>query len=154
MKSLGRIVMALALVGAVGCGHEQQRQRKHRTECLVNLRNIGAALTTWREGHDGRWPESLSDLTGAGLLPPEPLRCPAAKEKGRSVDYFYLAPEAPDAGPRHLIACDFSGNHPTGRGCLFADGHVEHLSPGEFTNYAGRPENMSFAAALLEVEGQ
>src|SRR5688500_3018948 len=52
-------------------------ERRPRTRCADNLRRIAAALQSYANAHDWRYPDRLEELVESGLLAPEVLACPA-----------------------------------------------------------------------------
>jgi hypothetical protein len=62
-------------------------ERVERTRCADNLRRIAAALQSYANAHDWRYPDRLEDLVEAGLLPSDVLACPS---EGQS-SYVYTA---------------------------------------------------------------
>jgi len=128
-----------------------QRVKGHaeRAACASNMRQIGQAIHEYRRFY-GAFPESLDELLGEADLLPRHLRCPAC-EDSRAEHYFYLPPEQLDRGT--MMVCDLAGNHEGGRNVLFADGHVDWMTPEQFAKALARPANARFAEALERAEG-
>lgn len=74
----------------------ESRSQGHLTACKSNLKNIATALEMWSTDNDGKYPDSLAELT------PNYLRfipsCPAAKADTYSTTYRKFQREGQDYG--------------------------------------------------------
>lgn len=117
--------------------------------CMSNLHSVSKALDLYVDHYNGQFPQNLEALTREGN-DPNLLECPRSPIEGPS--YFYLAP-LPEDGPRTLIGCDYSCNHPGRRSVLFKAMSVKLIMEDEFSRELASPANARFAAALAAAEG-
>ena len=117
-------------------------------QCFDHLRRIGVAMRTYLNENAGRYPADLAVLAAAHPLDLPTFACPASvatripadwrrmspAEQGdwirRHADYVYRPGQRMDFGPATPVVYDRGDNRPGGAmDVLFADGHVERLSP-------------------------
>lgn len=107
----------------------QARQQAKRVVSLANLRMIAQAVHVYAADHQGRCPESLQAMIGAGVLTDRTLANPLRPE--HTVGYVYLSPDAKidNVDPQAIIAYEVHETWPAdGLGVVFADGHAEWLT--------------------------
>lgn len=144
------IIVVPLLVAMLLPSLNRAREMAKRTMCLSNLAGIGKCCMLYMSDNNGAMPPSLEVMIKSTRSDPGLLQCPSSPIDGAS--YFYLAP-IPGAPSTVVIACDYAVNHNSEmRNVLFADGHVETMTPGEFAEAMAKPENARFAAALAEAE--
>jgi len=97
-------------------------------------------------------PATLEQLVTDKLIRPQVLQC--RRNRGRAVDYFYVAsPLTTAEQPRRILACDFIDNHNgAGRGVLFSDGVAEWYPAEALPKLLGLLENHAFAKGLQAAE--
>lgn len=111
------------------------RDHARRTQCAMNLKEIGTAIDLYRKTHDGEIPSDLAALASVGLTPEQHL-CHAGKG-GAYGGYVFNAAVGSlpidDVDPAGIpVAWDRHPFHQKGRNVLFLDGHVETLPEEEF----------------------
>ncbi|MGC9453347.1 MAG: hypothetical protein ACP5HU_00640 [Phycisphaerae bacterium] len=130
---------------------QEAKELAKEITCGANLRTIAEAANIYRTDYSDVWPGNLQVLIDEDLLGPDSIRCPLSQSP-RESDYFYHPP-ADDASPMTLLACDWRGNHRSGRNVVHANGKVRMVSEQEFQQLLKKPENADFARALREAEG-
>ncbi len=122
----------------------------------IQLRNLGAAISNYRDDHAQANPPDLLSLKGSYFYNQaevtHPDRDPFAPGGGRLTDYFYHPP-ASDAPPDAILVCEYADCPGTGRVVLFVNGKVERLTDAAFAAELTKPHNAAFAAALRAAEG-
>ncbi|MHB0937610.1 MAG: hypothetical protein ACYDCO_06145 [Armatimonadota bacterium] len=71
--------------------------------CVMNLRNLGRAIASYRQDHHGALPADLAELQQHYISSPDWLRCPLA-ERGIDTRQYLYTPASKDAGTP-LITC-------------------------------------------------
>lgn len=109
------------------------KEESSRTACMAHLREIGTACNVYAAGHDGRYPERLSELYPDYVSDLDVFVCPATgakigspQEIDSKTSYEYRGAGLREWGPSQVLACDKPRNHPLPRDIiyLFADGSV------------------------------
>lgn len=105
------VILAGMLMPVIGRGRQQAR----RTNCMNNLKQIGAALHMYATDHNETFPSSLQALYPNYVDNTAVLSCPVGP------GYSYTAPSGIPASTTAIINCN---NHPGGTNVLYGDGHV------------------------------
>jgi prepilin-type processing-associated H-X9-DG protein len=119
------------------------KEEASKTSCRNNLHQIGMACQMYAQSHNGAFPERLSQLYEAGLVPSLAVFvCPSTGDKITTPDeidaktsYEYRgaalnASTAAEPPYEAILVCDKDGNHRSGKNILYADGHVESKGMG------------------------
>jgi prepilin-type processing-associated H-X9-DG protein len=119
------------------------KEESSKAVCLANLQMIGKACQAYAAEHNGAFPERLSQLYEAGLVPSlDGFVCPSTgakigspQEIDSKTSYEYRgaalnASTAAEPPYEAILACDKPGNHRRGKHILYADGHVESEGMG------------------------
>ncbi len=98
-----------------------------RTQCLMNLRAIGAAMGRYNGLLQPK--DALDTLVAAGELKVNQIYCPEGDR--------YIIAQLPTSGPadtdpRRLVAYEPTSNHRSVVNALFADGHAESIRADAF----------------------
>ena len=156
MRSKAEAAALLKARGATGTTPMMRAMAQARSvQCMSNLKQIGLGLRMAAAKSNGRTPETLSAVVDAGYLTAEVLRCPLC-DGSRLCDYVYVPYDEGTAPPMRMVVCDIDGHAALGskRNVLFADGHVEALSPADFEKRLAEPANQAFAAVFRETVGR
>jgi prepilin-type processing-associated H-X9-DG protein len=114
------------------------KEESSKADCMANLKMIGAACNAYAAEHNGAFPERLSQLYEAGLVPSlDGFVCPSTgakigspQEIDSKTSYEYRGAglnlrTVREPSYQVILACDKPGNHRRGKNILYADGHVE-----------------------------
>jgi len=105
------------------------RELSKRTVSAANLKGIGIAMYTYANEHDDKLPPDFKTLVDAGTITPKTLISPN-DASGAECSYIYIAGQTLNGDPRNVLAYekpDINGGE--GSSVLFADSHVEFLTP-------------------------
>jgi hypothetical protein len=126
--------LAAVALGAVGgaaallprqAGHEEYGTEE---EGAASLRHIGQGCYIYANDNGDRFPETLEELVGLGLLPPRLLQASADPPGAES--YIYIAGQTAYADMRNVLAYERVRGR-AGTHVLFMDNHVAFLSVDE-----------------------
>jgi prepilin-type processing-associated H-X9-DG protein len=119
------------------------KEESSKAVCLANLQMIGKACQAYAAEHNGAFPERLSQLYEAGLVPSlDGFVCPSTgakigspQEIDSKTSYEYRGAglnlrTVREPSYQVILACDKPGNHRRGKNILYADGHVESEGMG------------------------
>ena len=122
------LIAARALVGA--------RELQLRLVCCSNLKGIAASFNIYGpEGWDKKMPP-VEWLIAKGYVEPRQAICPSLGDTHSN--YVLLPPLASGPGSNSAImAFEPKSNHGDGGNVLFADGHAEFLSGGDYDKIVG-----------------
>jgi competence protein ComGC len=133
------ITSKLALVAGTSLGLSitlpslaRARELAKRTVCAQNLSKIGKAMYIYANKHDDKFPPSLRTLVESGALTADDLICPSSEdkpEKGSGSSYIYIGGQAGAAPGRNVIAYEKDNHEGEGGHVLFADSHVDFITP-------------------------
>lgn len=161
--TLIQLLLVITLVGALVAllfpALARARAGADRQKCDVKLKSIVLALDAFKQERGGKYPASLDELRGDGLLSDaEALRCPRDPRKDGSYGDFYLIRAPLDLGDSPIVCCPFheetsSGGNQARMGrfttqfatrpaILTGANAVRVLRPGKevpLTGYAGMP---------------
>lgn len=99
------------------------------TECKANLTAIGEALGRYAEDNEGRYPDSLAELTPDYVERPAVLHCPLKEGGSPGAGYLFPAAGTRDPPEETILLCDDEPRHrgDTGGFALRADGSVDWM---------------------------
>jgi prepilin-type processing-associated H-X9-DG protein len=110
------------------------------------LSQFGKAILFYSKDHDGRYPQSLSDLVPDYWSRSNRMFCAYGRRDGRVGRYVYFPPNPnpPVDFASTPIAADYPDNHNSGGNVLYADGSVLWLNE-EFSAFVRKrlPEGTS-----------
>jgi len=119
------------------------KEESSKADCMANLKMIGAACNAYAAEHNGAFPERLSQLYEAGLVPSlDGFVCPSTgakigspQEIDSKTSYEYRGAglnlrTVREPSYQAILACDKPGNHRRRKNLLYADGHVESEGMG------------------------
>ena len=120
------------LIGFLAPGAMKAREKARRAKCANNLRQIGLAISQYRDDHNEQYPASLDELYDAYLDDLAVFKCPSSSNpvpaSPSGGDYVYHAGLSPAAGSTEPLVEDKPGGHPDGINILRAGGQVEFQS--------------------------
>jgi hypothetical protein len=117
-RSIVAILLCVVMVVVLGAfllrqaGRSEEKAR--RAACLSNVKWIGKAITAYRDGRAGQYPQSLHELYPQYLESAKTLVCPGDRRKemaqGTYTSYIYLRPNG-ETEPQQVIIEERTGNH-------------------------------------------
>lgn len=102
---------------------ERQRELARRAMSAANLDWLAKACRRYRKANEGKWPDSLRDLTEYGIKP-EDLVNP--RQPQRKAGYVYVKPAA-GAAPNQIVIYEAHDEWGEGANVACVDGHVEFI---------------------------
>jgi hypothetical protein len=133
------VLMGLSVVGIRYAVRQAMKPAQHA--CAAQMRNLGVALATYANEHEGRLPDTLDTLIEADYVLPESLRCPMAVWEGRDGRYHYIAGLTRDDDASLVVVYDDVSNHDGyGGTAVFLDYHAEFLKADALRAAVARTE--------------
>ena len=124
------------LVGFLAPGAMKLREKARRSKCQNNLKQIFYALSSYRDDHSERYPDSLDALKDTYIDDLAVFKCPSSASPTPAApaggDYEYHTGLSPASRSIEPLAEDKDGNHPDGVNILRVGGQVDFQSTGEF----------------------
>ena len=105
-------------------------QAKHQgsaARCVSNVHQIGLAISTYADVHNGTIPRDFGDLRLYLPNLDKLLICPAATDTNRYSYELVNVTNRWDVSPKLIILREIEPRHHGARTVLFADGHVEQI---------------------------
>jgi prepilin-type processing-associated H-X9-DG protein len=125
----------------------RSRETANRVKCASNLRQIGQAILTYANDHQGAYPGSFQALVASTDITAECFVCPSSNDEkapgdtpqaiaaawaaGGHLSYLYNGRglTTTTATAQTIVAYEPPGNHDSdGGNALFGDGHVEFFN--------------------------
>jgi len=112
------------------------REKARRSKCQNNLKQIFYGVSSYRDDHSERYPDSLDALKDTYIDDLAVFKCPSSASPTPAAptggDYEYHAGLSPASRSIEPLAEDKDGNHPDGVNILRVGGQVDFQSTGEF----------------------
>lgn len=124
------------LIGFLAPGAMKMREKARRAKCKNNLRQIGLAISSYRDDHNERYPTNLDELYDQYLDDLEVFKCPTSPNptpaSASGGDYeFRTSGLTPASRSTEPLAEDKDGNHPDGVNVLRVGGQTTFQPEGE-----------------------
>lgn len=108
-----------------------------RSQTASNMRQILLTCLVYAQDHEGRWPDSLKDLTQRGLAK-DTLNNPRQPE--REIGYVYVKPRTP-LSPSQIVLYEKYDSWGDGINVGYVDGHVQFIKKeSNFKNELTKPD--------------
>lgn len=100
-KHIRNLILSLCTVLTLtGCGKKAMEEKAH-AKCISNIKTIMTGLIA----HGWKCPMNLEELTKEGLVSPENLVCPLAKDSSCSYEFLCPGAKLDDLNPDTPVIC-------------------------------------------------
>jgi hypothetical protein len=109
----------------------QARERAREVVSMPNLKHIGLGLLLSADDHDGRFPQSLDELSSYGVTS-KVLESPLKPKDFGGPSYIYVVGQTAKMSAKNILAYENPEFRSDGVNVVFMDAHVEFVKPGPF----------------------